>query len=286
MYGSSPLLRRLALGLPTILGLAKRGYFIPYRYAAGIPARAERAAFPFIEDLFRTREQDFLDLLNVPDDLILSLADRFNWPAPPSPRWQQVWFPRLDALAAYLLVRRHRPRRIAEIGSGHSTRFAAAAIRDDGLETEIRAVDPDPRADLEHLKCVSFHRMPLQDVPLSEFEDLAPGDFLMIDSSHIAMPGSDVDILLGRIVPALPPGVFIQIHDMFLPDPYPENWTWRGYNEQLPVATLIAGGAVEPVWSSRWVATRHPAVVETGPIAKIPIWEDVPETSLWLRKIR
>ncbi len=123
-------------------------------------------------------------------------------------------------------------------------------------------------------------------MPLSEFEDLAPGDFLMIDSSHIAMPGSDVDILLGRIVPALPPGVFIQIHDMFLPDPYPENWTWRGYNEQLPVATLIAGGAVEPVWSSRWVATRHPAVVETGPIAKIPIWEDVPETSLWLRKIR
>ena len=33
------------------------------------------------------------------------------------------------------------------------------------------------------------------------------GDFVTIDSSHILMPGSDVDILLNRVLPALPVGV-------------------------------------------------------------------------------
>ena len=30
-------LRRLAFGLATVLGLARRGYFIPYRYAGDAP---------------------------------------------------------------------------------------------------------------------------------------------------------------------------------------------------------------------------------------------------------
>ena len=39
---------------------------------------------------------------------------------------------------------------------------------------------------------------------------------------------------------------------MFLPDDYPPEWEWRGYNEQLGVAALIQGGGypaalVEPL---------------------------------------
>jgi len=49
---------------------------------------------------------------------------------PPAPRWNQDWFPRLDAAAAYAMVRRHRPARIVEVGSGHSTRFLARAVVD------------------------------------------------------------------------------------------------------------------------------------------------------------
>ena len=72
--------------------------------------------------------------------------------------------------------------------------------------------------------------------------DLAPGDVLSIDSSHILMPGTDVDILLNRVLPALPAGVLVHIHDVFLPDDYPPAWSWRGYNEQLGVAALVQGG--------------------------------------------
>ena len=52
---------------------------------------------------------------------------------PPAPRWNQDWFPRLDAAAAYAMVRNTRPRRIVEVGSGHSTRFMARAVADGGL---------------------------------------------------------------------------------------------------------------------------------------------------------
>src|SRR5579859_4318418 len=72
--------------------------------------------------------------------------------APPAPRWNQDWFPRLDAAAAYAMVRTLAPRRIVEIGSGHSTRFLARAVTDGGFDTHITAIDPQPRASLEGLK--------------------------------------------------------------------------------------------------------------------------------------
>lgn len=280
----APALRRLSLGLPTVLGLAKRGYFIPYRYAAGIPKSAERAAYPLIEAQFAAAEETFLSLLDA-SEVIADLTARFDGATPPSPRWGQSWFPRLDGLAAYLMVRRHRPGHIVEVGCGHSTRFIAAAADDAGLETGICAIDPAPRADIAALERVTVHPMTLQEVPNALFTGLKANDFLMIDSSHIAMPGSDVDLLMGRIIPALPAGVIVMIHDIFLPDPYPESWTWRGYNEQLPVAALLGGGCLEPLWSSHWIASRRPDILATHPIADIPLPDGAIESALWLRKI-
>jgi len=280
---TTPTLRRLRLGLPTILGLAKRGYFIPYRYAGQVPAESHAGGYPFLEALFQEHEADFLSLLS-DGALIRDIADRFDGAAPPNPRWQQSWFPRLDGLAAYLMVRRHKPGHIVEIGSGHSTRFLAAAIEDGGLDTGICAIDPKPRADIAGLAAVTVHRKTLQEVPEALFSNLNAGDFLMIDSSHIAVPGSDVDLLMGRIVPLLPQGVVVQIHDMFLPDPYPECWDWRGYNEQLPVATLLAGGGFRPIWSSHWVASRCGEALGKSPAAGIPLMEGAFETALWLVK--
>ena len=65
----------------------------------------------------------------------------------------------------------------------------------------------------------------------------------MIDSSHTLVPGSDVDLLLNRVLPALSAGAVVHVHDIFLPDNYPDDWAWRGYNEQLGVAPLLFGGA-------------------------------------------
>ena len=44
--------RRLRFGLATVLGLAPRGFFIPYRYAAGLDEPPERDAYPALAPLF------------------------------------------------------------------------------------------------------------------------------------------------------------------------------------------------------------------------------------------
>ncbi|MGH7186617.1 MAG: class I SAM-dependent methyltransferase, partial [Pseudomonadota bacterium] len=102
---------------------------------------------------------------------------------PPAPRWDQDWFPRLDAAAAYAMVRETRPARIVEVGSGHSTRFLARAVADGGLDTRITCIDPQPRASISGLK-VDFLKMEVQQAKPSIFKSLAASDILFIDSSH------------------------------------------------------------------------------------------------------
>ncbi|HLB80698.1 MAG TPA: hypothetical protein VJJ77_09345, partial [Dongiaceae bacterium] len=51
------LARRVGLGLPTVFGLARRGFFIPYRYAGRLPAA--QAPYAAIEALFAARTDGF-----------------------------------------------------------------------------------------------------------------------------------------------------------------------------------------------------------------------------------
>jgi hypothetical protein len=116
------------------------------------------------------------------------------------------------------------------------------------------------------------------------FAALAAGDILFVDSSHIAMPGTDVDRLFLDILPRLAGGVLVHVHDVFLPDAYPGEWRWRGYNEQLLVGALIQGGAWEIVFASRYVATRMPELVAKSVVTDLLLLSGAHETSLWLRK--
>jgi hypothetical protein len=205
---------------------------------------------------------------------------RFGGP-PPAPRFAQDWFTGLDAAALYTLVRDARPARIVEIGSGHSTRISARAVVDGGLATEILAVDPAPRAALAALP-VRWQRRPVQELDPGVVDGLASGDVLFVDSSHVLVAGSDVAFLFTELIPRLRPGVLLHVHDVFLPEPYPAAWAWRGYNEQQAVAGLLAGGFAL-VFASRWVRRRAPDLL--GPVARaLPVPAGAFETSLWLRR--
>ena len=68
---------------------------------------------------------------------------------PPQPRWNQTWFPPLDAAIAYAMVRQHAPKYIIEVGSGHSTRFLARAVSDGLLDTSIVAIPPAPPENID-----------------------------------------------------------------------------------------------------------------------------------------
>ena len=204
---------------------------------------------------------------------------------PPAPRWTQDWFPRLDAAAAYAMVRRFAPARIVEIGSGHSTRFMARAAADGATGTQLTAIDPAPRATLAGLP-IELLKMRVQDVGDAPFARLTTGDFLAIDSSHKMAPGSDVELLMERVLPALPAGVYVHFHDIFLPDDYPESWAWRRYSEQGAVAALLDSAHYSIVFASAWVLSRRKQVLQNGVLGRLALVPGAIESSLWLRKAR
>jgi hypothetical protein len=269
--------RRLRLGIRTLVGRRPGGFFIPYRHAPAVVP----VGYASLEPLFAAALPDMLRRLTE----IETLADALRGLTgpPPRPRWAQDWFPRLDGAALYAMVRLGRPRRVLEIGSGHSTRFVVQAIADERLACSITCIDPQPRADLASLP-VNLHRRLFAPSDATLAAELAAGDLLLVDSSHVAVAGSDVDLLLNLVLPRLATGVLVHFHDIFLPDPYPAAWAWRGYNEQVALAPLLHGGGYSLLWSSHYLATRCADRLARGLIGELPLGTGAFEGSLWLEK--
>lgn len=268
------------MGLATVTGLARKGWFIPYRHADAVPP-GPGAPYAALERVFDGAREAFEAGIAAMEGHWPALAG-FAGASAPAPRWEQSWYPGLDGAMAYSLIRARAPARLVEVGSGHSTRFFARAVADGGLATRITAIDPAPRADIAGLGPVTLVRATLQRAGLKVFDALRPGDVLAIDSSHVLMPGSDVDILFNRVLPALPAGVLVHIHDVTLPDGYPADWSWRGYNEQAALGPWIGRGGARLVWSSHYVRTRMAARLADGPLKDLPLPGGARETALWL----
>jgi predicted O-methyltransferase YrrM len=272
-----PWLRRSWLQLRTLLGGRPGGFFIPYRHAAAVTSNG----YPALEPRFQAAVPAMIEVVAA----IESLRERLlalRGPAP-TPRWDQDWFPRLDAAALYAIVRLGRPRRIVEIGSGHSTRFMVQAVSDGGFPCRIVCIDPQPRAEIGSLP-VELRRRLFGPADATLGDSLEPGDILFVDSSHVAMPGTDVDLILNQVLPRLRPGVLVHLHDIFLPDAYPSAWRWRGYNEQIPVACLLQAGGWEIRFASHYLLTRCPHRMGKSVLLSLPLSEGAFEASLWLQR--
>jgi len=141
------------------------------------------------------------------------------------------------------LLRRYRPRRYVEVGSGLSTRVAYQARLAGGFPMEIVSIDPEPRRDVSEL-CDIVVRKRLEDVDSGEFDaDLITEDsVLFLDGSHRAFAGSDVTTFFFELLPILPAGCLVHIHDVYLPSDYPEGFRDRFWSEQYLLAAWLLGG--------------------------------------------
>lgn len=158
------------------------------------------------------------------------------------PYWDNGYFSFIDARVAYALTVSTRPRRIVEIGSGHSTRFFRKAIDDAGLECTLTAIDPSPRAAVEGV-AHELVRHGLLEVDLGRFTALQAGDVLFLDGSHLVFNGTDATRFFLEILPELAPGVVVHVHDVCLPYEYGELFTERLYGEQYLLACLLMDDA-------------------------------------------
>lgn len=168
-------------------------------------------------------------------------------------RFDNGYYGGSDAAALYLLLRELRPRRLVEVGSGFSTLIAQAALRrnerDGAAPAEHLCIEPFPNARTTGLgNGVEFLRVAAEDAPEEAYLSLRTGDVLFIDSSHTVRAFGDVCHLLLDVLPRLPAGTWVHVHDIFLPWEYPREWIIgerRAWAEQYLLEALLYGN---PGW--------------------------------------
>ncbi len=157
---------------------------------------------------------------------------------PNQPTWNNGFLPGLDIIGIYALLAHLKPEKYIEVGSGNSTKVAHKAIADLNLSTKITSIDPFPRAEIDQLAHTVI-RKPFEDIDFSFVFDLQPNDILFIDNSHRVLPNSDAMVFFMEVLPKLPKGVVVHIHDIYLPYDYPQFMCDRFYSEQYLLAAFI-----------------------------------------------
>lgn len=225
---------------------------------------------------------------------VLGAQERLAWRDEGDPEDGEYYalngqFPPLDGWALEGMLRHLRPRRMIEVGSGFSSLVTAQVNRELlGGELDFTCIEPYPRGFLvdgiegigELVVCK------VEDVPLERFEALGDRDVLFIDTSHVVRTGNDVTWIYGQILPRLRSGVHVHIHDVFLPDDYPEEWVREGWgwNENYLVEAFLQFNAgYEILFGSMWALHHAPDEVAVA----APQHAQAPDRgggSLWLRR--
>jgi len=196
-----------------------------------------------------------------------------------------------DAVFLYGMIRHARPKRIVEVGSGHSSSAMLDTIdlHLDG-RVECTFIEPYPDRLLSLLRPEDLGRVTIltervQDVGLEPFLALDRDDILFIDSSHSMKIGSDVNHLLGEILPRLRLGVYVHLHDIFYPFEYPETWVsgGRAWNEAYALrAFLEFNEAFEIVLFNTYLERFHREMFEKD----MPLCLLNEGGSIWLQRVR
>ena len=170
-----------------------------------------------------------------------------------------------DAEYLYNIVRHFKPRRIVEIGSGHSTLLARHAIDKNVAENSIYkcdhvCIEPYEAPWLESTGA-KIIRSKVELCPIDIFEKLERNDILFIDSSHVIRPQADVLHEYLYILGRLAPGVLVHVHDVFTPYDYPAEMVIkdrRMWDEQyLLEAFLCFNSSFEVIGAVNWMNRTH-----------------------------
>jgi predicted O-methyltransferase YrrM len=226
-------------------------------------------------------------------DAQLALAEQL------APRWRDLpldgrWVPNdyynlADASVLSGFIGQLAPQRVVEIGSGYSSAVVLDTCDRLALDTTLTFVEPYPErllgllSDSDRAR-VTIREEPVQDTPIEVFTQLDSGDVLIIDSTHVAKAGSDVEHLLFRVLPRLDKGVVVHIHDMFWPWQYPQSWLRerRDWNELYLVHAFLAyNEAWQVELFSDWLWQEHPERVS----AWLPSAAGERPGSLWIRRV-
>ena len=198
-------------------------------------------------------------------------------------------FPFQDAFVLYAMMRRLRPGRIVEAGSGASSCVMLDSCEALSLNTKLTFIEPYPEPLLRLVRREDRSRFDLrqtfiQDVPPEVFAGLEENDFLFIDTSHVSKVGSDVNHIFFEILPRLKPGVIVHFHDIWYPFEYPLDWLLKGafWNEAyLLRAFLMFNTAFNILFFNSYLSHVLAERIKN----RFPLFMEEPGASIWLRRV-
>ena len=262
--------------------LKRPPYFAPGHFYSSATSAADReraVAWRTLDPVgidLRTTEQEQLAAELAPTMIELP-EDRY--------RAGNAMYGRGDAAVLHAMLRRHRPARLLEVGSGYSTAVALDVAERHLPDLRITCVEPNPERLLSRLRDedkVDLILAPVQLAPVELFAELEAGDILLIDSTHVAKAGSDVIWIYLHILPTLAPGVLVHVHDVDWPFEYPEEWIREGRDwteAYLLRAFLTHNDAWRIRLMTRWLWTQRPDLVPAQ-------LRGEPTGSLWMERLR
>lgn len=174
--------------------------------------------------------------------------------------------PDAEIYAAMIMDR--RPPRVVEVGSGFSTLIARKAVSSGSADTRIVVYDPFPRTDVKPA-ADELNLMPVERSDLAQ-SHWSARDLLFIDSSHICRTRGDLPYLFCKVLPALPEGVLVHVHDIFLPYDYPNLYDQWCHTEQYLLACMLSHSRrYKVVMTTHWLSRTQPAAMNAtfGPLA-------------------
>jgi hypothetical protein len=130
--------------LKALTNAAHRSHrLIALNYAVSMTPRYGGGAYPALQETIAENSDSYRALLKS----FLVYKERLA--ATTGVQWVNGYLPALDSIATYCLLAKTNPKRYVEMGSGNSTLFARASIRDNKLRTRITSIDPTPRRNIE-----------------------------------------------------------------------------------------------------------------------------------------
>lgn len=205
-------------------------------------------------------------------------------------------FMAIDGNVYYSLIRHLKPAKIIEIGSGWSSLLAMKAIKknreESGKNTNLTLIEPFPSNYLTKGTDATTELIPkkVQEIGLDFFGSLGPGDILFIDSTHSLKSGGDVWYEYCEILPLLQAGVYVHVHDISLPKPYPHVYydNQLFWNEQyLLQAFLTYNTKFDIVWPGNYMLIKYSEKIRAAFLPELDLMRQKypfsEATSFWMQ---
>lgn len=154
------------------------------------------------------------------------------------PFWNNHFFPGLDIVLLYSILDVYQPKQYLEIGCGTSTKVTRLYRTNHAKDFSITCIDPSPRQEILNV-ADQWINQPIQKTDLAIIKNLSANDILFFDGTHVLYPNSDVMWFFWEILPIIPKGVIVQVHDIYLPYDYPEFMIQRYYNENYILGSVV-----------------------------------------------